>query len=196
MRGWHFMPSDPLITERWQHGVIAGGGTARNLVDGSLFTPLGRRAVHVFDHEHGGQVSSVVVAVQRRVRRDDLVVELWLPDRQRRQDPRLTRMGTIGDRLAWVTEPDRARVLMTPEFVFAANSLGADIPVAWLEQDWLLAAAPYSATPTRVERLLRALDEIVDLLDIASAERPADQAETADLADLARWANNEFSPRK
>lgn len=197
LRGWRFVLSDPLITERWRHGVIArgGSGSARDLVTGNLFTRLGRRVVQVFDHEQDGQISGVVVAVQRRVRDADLVIELWLPDRAT-QDSRLTRLGIVGDRIALVTKPDHARTLMTPDFVFAANSLGADIPVAWLEQDWVLAAAPCSATPTRLERLLRALDELADLLDTASNATAEQATETADRADLARWANNECSPKK
>lgn len=195
LRGWRFVLSDPMFTQRWCHGAIAEGGVARDLVTGNLFTRLGRRVVQVFDHEQGGQVSDVVVAVQRRVRDADLVVELWLPDQPLPQDPRLTRLGAVGERIAVVTEPERARALMTPDFVFAANSLGADIAVAWLEQDWVLAAAPCTATPTRLERLLRALGEIADLLDMPAAEETADTA-IADRADLSRWADNECSPKK
>jgi hypothetical protein len=193
LRGWRFTLSDPVITERWRHGVIAGTGLARDLVTGSLFTPLGRRLVQIFDLEQGGHVSRVVVAVQRRVWRADLVMELWLPDQPLPQDPDLIMLGSAGDRVALVTAPDQARPLVTPEFVFAANALGTDIPVAWLEQDWVLAAAPCTATPTRLERLLRALDEIADLLDIAAVD---DKVEAADLAELSGWAPNEFSPRK
>ena len=194
LRGWRFVLSDPMFTQHWRHGAIAEPGLARDLVTGNLFTRLGRRVVQVFDHEQGGQVSSVVVAVQRRVHDADLVVELWLPDQPLPQDPRLTRLGAVGERIAVVTEPERARSLMTPDFVFAANSLGADIAVVWLEQDWVLAAAPCTATPTRLERLLRALGEIADLLDVPAAEETADTA-IADRADLSRWANNEFSPK-
>jgi hypothetical protein len=193
LRGWRFALSDPVITERWRHGVIAGAGVARDLVTGSLFTPLGRRLVQVFDLEQGGHVSHVVVAVQRRVRHADLVMELWLPDQPLPQDPDLIMLGSAGDRVALVTTPDQGRPLVTPEFVFAANALGADVRVAWLEQDWVLATAPCTATPTRLERLLRALDEIADLLDIAAVD---DNIETADLAELSGWATNEFSPRK
>ena len=195
LRGWRFVLSDPMFTQRWRHGVITEAGVALDLVTGNLFTRLGRRVVQVFDHEQGGQVSSVVVAVQRRVRDADLVVELWLPDQPLPQDSRLTRLGAVGERIAVVTEPERARALMTPDFVFAANSLGADIAVAWLEQDWVLAAAPCTATPTRLERLLRALGEIADLLDMPAAEETADTA-IADRADLSRWADNECSPKK
>jgi hypothetical protein len=179
LRGWRFVLSDPVLADRWRHGVIArgGAGLAKDLVIGSLFTPLGRRAVQIFDHEQGGQVSSVVVAVQRRVHTADLVAELWMPDQPLPQDPGLSMLGPVGDRVALVNEQDRVGRLTSPEFVRAANALGNDIPVAWLEQDWVLAAAPCSATPTRLERLLRVLDEIADLLDAADLDRTPEPAE-------------------
>jgi hypothetical protein len=179
LRGWRFVLSDPVLADRWRHGVIArgGAGLAKDLVIGSLFTPLGRRAVQIFDHEQGGQVSSVVVAVQRRVHTADLVAELWMPDQPLPQDPGLSMLGPVGDRVALVNEQDRIGPLTSPEFVRAANALGNDIPVAWLEQDWVLAAAPCSATPTRLERLLRVLDEIADLLDAADLDRTPEPAE-------------------
>ncbi|MGH3887951.1 MAG: hypothetical protein ACRDSZ_15550, partial [Pseudonocardiaceae bacterium] len=41
LRGWRFVLSDPVLADRWRHGVIAAGGAgmARDLVFGSLFTP-------------------------------------------------------------------------------------------------------------------------------------------------------------
>jgi hypothetical protein len=184
LRGWRFVPSDPALADRWHHGVIPSGGPwqARDLVIGTLFGPLGRRHVQVFDHEHGGQVSSVVVAVQRRrAHATDLVAELWLPDQPLPQGHGLVRLGPVGDRIALVNDPDQAVPLLTPhEFVFAANALGGDVQVAWLEQDWVLAAAPCAATPARLERLLRALDEIANLLDTANLD------ESAELADFFR----------
>ncbi|HEV7452466.1 MAG TPA: hypothetical protein VGO16_13985 [Pseudonocardiaceae bacterium] len=187
LRGWRFVVSDPVLADRWRHGVIArgGAGMARDLVIGSLFTPLGRRWVRVFDHEQGGQVTSVVVAVLRRVQPSDLVAELWLPDQPAPQEPGLVTLGPVGDRVAFVTDPVRARPLITPELVFASNAVGGDVPVAWLEQDWVLAAAPVTATPARLERLLRALDEIADLLDAPNPDNTNEPAEVLDAADRA-----------
>ena len=173
LRGWRFVTSDPVLADRWRHGVIAhgGAGLARNLVIGSLFTPLGRRSVRVFDHEQGGHVSGVVVAIQRQARASELVMELWLPEGPLPQDAGLTTLGPVGERIALVSDPQEAGPLVTPEFVRALSALGADIPVAWLERDWVLAAAAPAATPTRLERLLRTLDEIAELLDLAHQEK-------------------------
>ncbi|MGH3926993.1 MAG: hypothetical protein ACRDTT_29695, partial [Pseudonocardiaceae bacterium] len=189
LRGWRFVPSDAGLVDRWRHGVIARGGAevARDVVFGSLFTPLGRRWVRVFDHEQGGQVFSVVVAVQRRIHAGDLVVELWLPDQPLPHDPELVMVSPVGERTAFTTDPARVRGLITPELAFACNAVGEDIPVAWLEQSWVLAAAPATATPSRLERLLRALDEIAELLD------DADGADTADAADADSGASDDSS---
>ncbi|MGH3832159.1 MAG: hypothetical protein ACRDRS_17215 [Pseudonocardiaceae bacterium] len=182
LRGWRFVLSDPTLADRWHHGALAqgGAGLAKDIVAGSLFTPLGRRVAQVFDHEQGGQVSSVVVAVQRRDHHADLVAELWLPDQSPTRDAALSMLGHVGDRTALVSDPDRAGALLSPEFVFAAGALGPDIPVAWVENGWVLAAAPCGATPARLERLLRALDELADLLDVA--EEPFEFVDSADWA--------------
>jgi hypothetical protein len=190
LRGWRFVLCDPALADRWRHGVLARGGPglAKSLVSGTLFSPLGRRVIQVFDHEQGGQVSSVVVAVQRRVPAAELVVELWLPDRALPHVPSLVRLGPVGDRLALVSDPDQAVPLVSDELIFAANALGRDVPVVWLEQDWVLAAAPCTVPPARLERLLRALDEFADLLDAAGLDQrdAADLNKTAELADFFR----------
>ncbi|MGH3854628.1 MAG: hypothetical protein ACRDR6_14245 [Pseudonocardiaceae bacterium] len=187
LRGWRFVLSDPTLADRWCHGALAQGaaGLAKDIVVGSLFTPLGRRVAQVFDHEQGGQVSSVVVAVRRRDHSADLVVELWLPDQSMpdqspTRDAALSMLEPVGDRVALVSDPDRARALVSPEFVFAVGALGPDIPVAWVENGWVLASAPCGATPARLERLLRALDELADLLDVA--EEPFGFVDSADWA--------------
>lgn len=176
LRGWRFVVSDPVLADRWRHGVISrgGAGMARNLVVGSLFTPLGRRPVQIFDHEQGGKVSSVVVAARRRFHAGDLVAEMWLPDLPAPQDPGMQLLGPVGPRYAFGTDLGRIRPLITPELIFTCNEVGEDIAVVWLEQDWVLAAAPPEASPARLELLLRALDAMADQLDVtAGAAEPA-----------------------
>jgi hypothetical protein len=197
LRGWRFVLSDPVLADRWRHGVIArgGAGMAKDLVIGSLFTPLGRRPVKIFDHEQSGRVSSVVIAVQRRIHAGKLVAELWLPDRPLPQDPGLELLGPVGVRQAFVTHLDQARPLVTPALVAACDKLGTDVPVVWLEQDWMLAAAPADATPARLERLLRAVDEIAEELDTAaiprrSAPQSTDRVEPAEPADTSDRTNH------
>jgi hypothetical protein len=191
LRGWRFVVSDPVLADRWRHGALArgGAGMAKNLVVGSLFTPLGRRPVQVFDHEQGSKISSVIVAVQRRFHAANLVVELWLADRPLPQDPGLELLGPVGERYAFVTGPEQARPLITPELIVVGSAVGADIPVAWLEQDWVLAAAPAMASPARLELLLQALDEMADQLDAAThraqtaeAAQPTEAAGSSDPA--------------
>lgn len=193
LRGWRFVASDPVLADRWRHGLIArgGAGVATNLVIGSLFTPQGRRPVQIFDHEQSGKVSSVLVAVRRKRPTADLVVELWTPNRPRSHDPGLEPLDPVGERAAYSTHPDRAGPLITPDLVAACDQVGQDVPVVWLEQDWVLAAAPATATPARLELLLRALDAIADQLDTtvdtttdtdstADTESPADSSDSPD----------------
>ncbi|MGQ0776051.1 MAG: hypothetical protein ACT4NY_16780 [Pseudonocardiales bacterium] len=180
LRGWRFVASDPVLADRWRHGLIArgGAGVAKNLVIGSLFTPQGRRPVHIFDHEQSGKVSSVLVALRRKMHATDLVVELWTLTRQRSPDPGLEPLANVGERAAYTTDPDRARPLITPELAAACVEVGQDVRVLWLEQDWVLAAAPATATPARLELLLRALNALADQLDTSTTdtEHPADPA--------------------
>jgi hypothetical protein len=178
LRGWRFVVDSPGLANRWQYGALArsGAGIARNLVEGTLFTSLGRRQVQVFDHEQRGRLPSVVVAVQRRCS-TDLVVELWLPEHPHPAAPGLEPLGTVGERCAFGNDPERIHPLITSELLVTCNAVGADIPVVWLEQDWVLAAAPATVPPPRLELLLRALDELADQLDGAASSpgRGADE---------------------
>lgn len=187
LRGWRFVASDPVLADRWRHGLIArgGAGVAKNLVIGSLFTPQGRRPVQIFDHEQSGKVSSVLVSMRRRSHAADLVVELWLENRPRSPDPGLEPLGTVGERFIYTTDPERARPLITPELIFACDEVGQDVLVVWLEQDWVLAAAPATASPARLELLLRALDALADQLDTTSDAIATNSTDTEDPADSA-----------
>lgn len=176
LRGWGFVEADPVLPGRWRHGMIArsgGGGQGRDLVSGRLFTAGGRRQVYVFDHVQGATVDAVVVAVQRRAAPAGIVVELWLPSVPFPRDAGLDLLGPVGVRYGFADDVAAARPMLTPELVRACDDLGADVPVAWLEQDWVLAAASAGATPPRLERLLRALGEIADQLEAPGGEGPS-----------------------
>lgn len=172
LRGWRFVESDPVLPDRWRHGVIAqgGAGEARELVIGSLFTAEGRRPVYVFDHRQNGKISAAVVAVQRREGSAPGVVELWQAEVPFPRDAGLELLGPVGARYAFVTDLSTARPLITPGLVTACEEVGDDIPVVWLEQEWVLAAAQAGAAPPRLERLLRALGEIADQIDGAQGD--------------------------
>ncbi|HEX4723102.1 MAG TPA: hypothetical protein VH333_11345, partial [Pseudonocardiaceae bacterium] len=99
-----------------------------------------------------------------------VLVELWLPSVpfQREQMPDL--LGPIGPRYAFVSDLAAARALITPDMVDAAEEIGGDVTVLWLEEDWVLAAAPAQASPARLERLLRDLGELADVVDPLEVE--------------------------
>jgi hypothetical protein len=182
LRGWRFVDSDPVLPDRWRHGMIAqgGAGEACELVIGRLFTSGGRRPVYVFDHAQSGKVSAAVVAVHRREGSAPVVIELWQPEVPFPRDAGLELLGPVGARYAFVTDLSAARPLITPGLVTACEEVGDDVPVVWLEQEWVLAAAPAASSPPRLEQLLRSLGEIADQVDGAQGDddrRGADKAE-------------------
>jgi len=175
LRGWQFAESDQVLPTRWQGGAIAyyGTGVAREVVAGSTFTADGRRQVYVFDHETNGKINSVLVAVRCR-RPVGALVELWLPSVpfQHAQMPEL--LGPVGPRYAFVSDLTAARALITPDLVDAAEEIGGDVTVVWLEDDWVIAAIPAHAGPARLERLLRDLGELADVVDPLEDSASAD----------------------
>ena len=197
LRGWQFAETDPVLPKKWSGGAVAyyGDGVARDVVAGSTFTADGRRKVYVFDLEAGGRVNTVIAAVQTR-KVHPVVIELWVPSTpfQREHMPEL--LGPVGQRYAFVSDISAARTLITPDLVDATEEIGRDIAVAWIEEGWVLAAAPPNSSPSRLERLLRGIGEIADVVDPFDADadgdserdgetpaEPAKVAETAPAAD-------------
>jgi hypothetical protein len=74
-------------------------------------------------------------------------------------------LGPIGQRYAFADDVTGARALITQDLVDAADSLGGDVGVVWLENEWVLASAAPNVGPSRLERLLRDLGEIADIVD-------------------------------
>jgi len=166
LRGWQYSENDEVLLSRWQHGLAAvhGRGNARDVVTGTMFTSTGRRLVHVLDVEQNGKVVAVLAGVHRR-HPTASVVELWLPSVPVPREGELDLLGPVGDRYAFVSDLAQARPLITPDLVDAADEIGDDVTVVWLEESWVLAAAPPNATPARLERLLRNLGELADIID-------------------------------
>lgn len=166
MRGWQFAELDRVLPTRWERGVLArhAGGTATDIVAGSTFTADGRRQVYVLDLDGGSRSAVTLVAVRCR-RTTRAPIELWLPDVPVPQDSGLDLLGPVGSRYAFVADVAVARRMITPDIVEAADEAGGDVMVVWWEADWVLAAIEADADPARLERLLRDLGELADLID-------------------------------
>lgn len=186
LRGWQFAETDRVLPSRWERGALAQHATAEatDVVAGSTFTSDGRRQVYVLDLQAGGRTADVLVAVRCR-RPVPVTAELWLPEVPVPQDSGLDLLGPVGSRYAFVTDLAASRRLMTSPVVEAADALGGDVTVVWLENDWVLAALdPAQADPSRIERLLRDLGELADLVDPFEKDpnEPADEVATEAMA--------------
>ncbi|GAB3494486.1 hypothetical protein [Amycolatopsis cihanbeyliensis] len=174
LRGWQFVEEDERLPQQWSGGAIGyfGAESAVNVVAGSTFTSDGRRQVFVFDIEADGVIPAVIVAV-RCSRVHQVLLELWLASVpfQRAEMPEL--LGPVGQRYAFTDDVPGSRNLVTQDLVDAADALGGDVGVAWLEGEWVLASAAPNVGPSRLERLLRDLGEIADIVDPFEDEHPA-----------------------
>lgn len=166
LRGWQFVERDDRLPRQWAGGAIGyfGADAAVNVVAGSTFTSDGRRPVFIFDIESEGQVPAVVVAV-RCNKTHRVPVEMWLSSVPFQREDMPEMLGPIGQRYAFADDADGARQVITQELVDAADQLGGDVGVAWLENEWVLASVTPNAGPSRLERLLRDLGEIADIVD-------------------------------
>lgn len=166
LRGWQYVEEDERLPQQWAGGAIGyfGAEAAVNVVAGSTFTSDGRRPVFVFDIEADSLIPAVIVAV-RCNRIHPVLLELWLASVpfQRAEMPEL--LGPVGQRYAFADEVNTARAMITQELVDAADALGGDVGVAWLENEWVLASVAPNVGPSRLERLLRDLGEIADIVD-------------------------------
>ncbi len=165
---WDFTDTDPMLPSRWRFGTIhqGGHGQARNLATGRVPAPDGsRRLAHVFDHEQAGRITGAVAAVHAAAAAP-AAIELRLASAPLPDDAGLSPVGTVGSRVAFTTDAVAARPLLTPELARAVEEVGADIPLLWVEDAWVLAAAPGDITPERTQRLLLAL------VDVALAVEP------------------------
>lgn len=174
LRGWQYIESDDQLLEHWAGGAIAyyPDGVAADVVIGSTFTANGRRPVYVADSVHDGSADFVLAAVRCR-RRLDAYLELWLPSVPFQRDQMPDLLGPVGQRYAFVSDVEITRSLITTDLADAAEQIGSDINVVWLEGYWVVAAAPPNCSSARLERLLRDLGELADLVDPFDDEKSA-----------------------
>lgn len=177
MRQWEFLESDPVLPGRWRYGPIhhGGPGVARNLISGEVPTPDGPRQAYVFDHEQAGRVGAVLAAVQVQ-QQLPAAVELRLPSAPLPDDAGLDLLEPVGERYAFVSDPEAVRGLLTPRLAAAADAVGDDVEVLWAEDSWVLATAPVDATPERIQDLLADLAEVATALEQGLAAQHSTEA--------------------
>jgi hypothetical protein len=172
LRGWEYLDSDPVLPSRWRYGTIhqGGPGVARNLVSGPVPVPDGERQAYLFDHEQAGRISSVLAAVQVQTQLP-AAVELRLPSAPLPDDAGLDLLEPVGERYAFVSDPEAVRPLLTPRLARASDALGDDVELLWAEDSWVLATAPVGSSPERLQDLLADLAEVAISLEKGRAGR-------------------------
>lgn len=166
LRGWQFEEADEKLPQQWSAGAIGyyGADAAVNVVAGSAFTADGRRPVFVFDIDAGGMIPAVIVGVRCR-RVHPVLLELWLASVPFQRDNMPELLGPAGQRYAFASDLNAAQAMITSELTEAADALGGDVGVVWIENEWVMASAAPTSGPSRLERLLRDLGEIADIVD-------------------------------
>jgi hypothetical protein len=173
LRGWEYLDTDPVLPSRWRYGSIhqGGPGVARNLISGDVPTPDGPRPAYVFDHEQGGRLTSVLVAVQVQEQLP-AAVELRLPSAPLPDDAGLDLLEPVGVRYAFVSDANAVRPLLTSRLAAASDALGDDVELLWAEESWVLATAPIGSSAERVQDLLADLAEVATSLEQGQGARP------------------------
>lgn len=166
LKGWDFTDGDPMLLSRWRYGTVhqGGYGRARRLATGAVPGPDGRRLAHVFDLEQAGRITAVIAAVHIAIALP-VALELRLPSAPLPEDAGLEHLGPVGSRYAFVTDTTAARPLVTPALAEAADAVGADVPLLWAEDSWVLATAPVGVSSERVQELLLALVDVAVVLE-------------------------------
>jgi len=174
LRRWEWLDTDPVLPSRWRYGTFhqGGPGAARNLVTGEVPTPSGPRQAYVFDHEQGGKLTATLAVVQVQGHLP-AAVELRLPSAPLPDDAGLDLLEPVGERYAFVADANAVRPLLTPRLATASDAVGQDVELLWAEDNWVLAAAPLSSTPERVQDLLADLAEVATALEQGPRLRPA-----------------------
>ena len=198
-KGWEFTDALSSPPHAWRYGTLRGEGPrqAYDVATGAVPGPGGRRLGCIFDQEQDGETVATVAAVRGTVA-VPVAIELRLPESPRPDDDELDNLGQVGRRYAFVSNAMEGRRLLTRQVTDAADRVGADVPLVWAEDTWVLASLDPDADPDRVEGLIESLVDVSAAIKEAvegggshgpapsSAGSPADEAPTAVVAGRGR----------
>ncbi|HEY2225227.1 hypothetical protein, partial [Actinomycetospora sp.] len=194
-KGWEFTDALSSPPHAWRYGTLRGDGPrhAYDVATGAVPGPGGRRLGCIFDQEQDGETVATVAAVRGTIA-VPVALELRLPESPRPDDDELDNLGQVGRRYAFVSNALEGRRLLTRQVTDAADRVGADVPLVWAEDTWVLASIEPEADPDRVEGLIESLVDVSAAIKEAvegggsrgGAGSPADEAPTAVVAGGAR----------
>ncbi len=199
-KGWEFTDALSSPPHAWRYGTLRGEGprAAYDVATGAVPGPGGRRLGCIFDQEQDGATVATVAAVRGTVA-VPVAIELRLPESPRPDDDELDNLGQVGRRYAFVSNATEGRRLLTRQVTDAADRVGADVPLVWAEDTWVLASIDPDADTDRVEGLIESLVDVSAAIKEAvegggtrggsappEAGSPADEAPTAVVAGGSR----------
>ncbi|MEJ2869745.1 hypothetical protein WCD74_18400 [Actinomycetospora sp. OC33-EN08] len=160
-KGWEFTDALSSPPHAWRYGTLRGDGPrqAYDVAKGAVPGPGGRRLGCIFDQEQDGRTVATIAAVRGTVA-VPVAIELRLPESPRPDDDELDNLGQVGRRYAFVSNAMEGRRLLTRGVTDAADRVGADVPLVWAEDTWVLASIEPEADPDRVEGLIESLVEV------------------------------------
>ncbi|WP_433800680.1 hypothetical protein [Actinomycetospora sp. CA-084318] len=182
-KGWEFTDALSSPPHAWRYGTLRGDGPrqAYDVATGAVPGPGGRRLGCIFDQEQDGRTIGTIAAVRGTVA-VPVALELRLPESPRPDDDELDNLGQVGRRYAFVSNALEGRRLLTRQVTDAADRVGADVPLVWAEDTWVLASIDPEADPDRVEGLIESLVEVSAAIKEAvegPAGGPGDDAPTS-----------------
>jgi hypothetical protein len=190
-KGWEFTDALSSPPHAWRYGTLRGDGPrqAYDVATGAVPGPGGRRLGCIFDQEQDGETVATVAAVRGTVA-VPVAIELRLPESPRPDDDELDNLGQVGRRYAFVSNALEGRRLLTRQVTDAADRVGADVPLVWAEDTWVLASIDPEADPDRIEGLIESLVDVSAAIKEAvegggsrgGGGSPADEVPTAVVA--------------
>jgi hypothetical protein len=176
-KGWEFTDALSSPPHAWRYGTLRGDAPrhAYDVATGAVPGPGGRRLGCIFDQEQDGRTVATIAAVRGTVA-VPVALELRLPESPRPDDDELDNLGQVGRRYAFVSNALEGRRLLTRQVTDTADRVGADVPLVWAEDTWVLASIEPGADPDRVEGLIESL------VDVSAAIKEAVEG-GGDLAD-------------